>query len=73
MGTTATLRLDETEKAIIQNYASSKGMTMSEFMKKVVLDYIEDEYDLKIYKEYLKEKENGTLKTYSHKEVWEEE
>ena len=59
MGTTATLRLDETEKAIIQNYASSKGMTMSEFMKKVVLDYIEDEYDLKIYKEYLKEKENG--------------
>ena len=62
MGTTATLRLDETEKAIIQNYASSKGMT--------ILDYIEDEYDLKIYKEYLKEKENGTLKTYSHKEVW---
>ena len=37
---------------------------MSEFMKKVVLDYIEDEYDLKIYKEYLKEKENGTLKTF---------
>lgn len=70
MGTTATLRLDETEKAIIQNYASSKGMTMSEFMKKIVLDYIEDEYDLKIYKEYLKEKENRTLKTYSHKEVW---
>ena len=70
MRTTATLRLDETEKAIIQNYASSKGMTMSEFMKKIVLDYIEDEYDLKIYKEYLKEKENRTLKTYSHKEVW---
>ena len=32
------LRLDETEKAIIQDYASSKGMTMSEFMNKVVLD-----------------------------------
>lgn len=64
------LRLNETEKVIIQNCANSKGLTMSEFMKKVVLDYIEDEYDLKIYKEYLKEKENGTLKTYSHKEVW---
>ena len=70
MGTTATLRLDETEKAIIQDYASSKGMTKSEFVKKVVLDYIEDEDDLKVYKEYLKEKENRTLKTYSHKEVW---
>ena len=65
-----TIKLDETEKEIIQNYANNKGLTMSEFMKKVVLDYIEDEYDLKIYKEYLKEKENGTLKTYSHKEVW---
>ena len=39
-------------------------------MKKIILDYIEDEYDLKGYKEYLKEKENGTFKTYSHKEVW---
>ena len=64
------LRLDETEKAIIKNCANSKGLTMSEFMKKVVLDYIEDEYDLKVYREYLKEKENGTLKTYLHKEVW---
>ena len=45
--------------------------TLFKFMKKVVLDYIEDEYDLKIYKKYLKEKETGTLKTYSHKEVWE--
>ena len=68
MKSTITIRLDETEKDIIQNCANSKGLTMSEFMKKVVLDYIEDEYDLKIYKEYLKEKD--TLKTYSHKEVW---
>jgi len=45
--------------------------TLFKFVKKVVLDYIEDEHDLKVYKEYLKEKENGTLKTYSHKEAWE--
>jgi hypothetical protein len=45
--------------------------TLFKFVKKVVLDYIEDECDLKVYKEYLKEKENGTLKTYSHKEAWE--
>ena len=44
--------------------------TLFKFVKKVVLDYIEDEDDLKVYKEYLKEKENRTLKTYSHKEVW---
>ena len=45
--------------------------TLFKFVKKLVLDYIEDEHDLKVYKEYLKEKETGTLKTYSHKEVWE--
>lgn len=45
--------------------------TLFKFVKKVVFDYIEDEYDLKVYKEYLKEKETETLKTYSHKEVWE--
>ena len=45
--------------------------TLFKFVKKVVLDYIEDKCDLKVYKEYLKEKETGTLKTYSHKEVWE--
>ena len=63
-----TIRLDETEKEVIKNYANNKGLTISEFMKKIALDYIEDEYDLKIYKEYLKE--NGSFKTYSHKEVW---
>ena len=70
MKSTITIRLDEIEKEVIKNYVNNKSLTMSEFMKKVVLDYIEDEYDLKIYKEYLKEKENGTFKTYSHKEVW---
>ena len=40
--------------------------------KKIKEKNIESEYDLKIYKEYLKQKEEGTLKTYSHKEVWKE-
>ena len=65
-----TIRLDEIEKEVIKNYVNNKSLTISKFMKKIILDYIEDEYDLKVYKEYLKEKENGTFKTYSHKEVW---
>ena len=68
MKSTITIRLDEIEKEVIKNYVNNKSLTISEFMKKIILDYIEDEYDLKIYKEYLKEKD--TLKTYSHKEVW---
>ena len=68
MKSTITIRLDEIEKEVIKNYVNNKSLTISEFIKKIILDYIEDEYDLKIYKEYLKEKD--TLKTYSHKEVW---
>ena len=70
MKSTITIRLDEIEKEVIKNYVNNKSLTISELMKKIILDYIEDEYDLKVYKEYLKEKENGTFKTYSHKEVW---
>ena len=68
MKSTITIRLDEIEKEVIKNYVNNKSLTISEFIKKIILDYIEDEYNLKIYKEYLKEKD--TLKTYSHKEVW---
>ena len=70
MKSTITIRLDEIEKEVIKNYVNNKSLTISEFMKKIILDYIEDEYDLKVYKEYLKEKETGTFKTYSYKEVW---
>ena len=70
MKSTITIRLDEIEKEVIKNYVNNKSLTISEFMKKIILDYIEDEYDLKVYKGYLKEKENGTFKTYSYKEVW---
>jgi len=70
MKSTITIRLDEIEKEVIKNYVNNKSLTISEFIKKIILDYIEDEYDLKVYKEYLKEKENGPFKTYSHKEVW---
>lgn len=70
MKSTITIRLGEIEKEVIKNYVNNKSLTISEFIKKIILDYIEDEYDLKVYKEYLKEKENGPFKTYSHKEVW---
>ena len=56
MKSTITIRLDEIEKEVIKNYVNNKSLTISEFIKKIILDYIEDEYDLKIYKEYLKEK-----------------
>ena len=60
MSTTATLRLTDEEKMILQNYAESKGKTFTQFIKEIGLE---------VYKKYLERKEKGTLKTYSHEEV----
>jgi len=39
-------------------------------LKRIKEKYKRTLSELIAYREYLKEKENGTLKTYSHKEVW---
>lgn len=69
MSTTATLRFDDEEKIMLQAFASSKGWTFTQFLKEAAFEYIEKEIGVKAYKEYLQEKENGTLKTYSHEDV----
>ena len=50
MGTASiTLRLDAREKAIIQDYASAFGQSLSEFMRTAALQRIEDETDLQAW------------------------
>ena len=52
MGTASiTLRLDAREKAIIQDYASTFGQSLSEFMRTAALQRIEDETDLRTWHE----------------------
>ena len=52
MGTASiTLRLDAREKAIIQDYASAFGQSLSEFMRTAALQRIEDETDLRTWHE----------------------
>ncbi|MDO5287182.1 MAG: DUF6290 family protein [Actinomycetia bacterium] len=41
-----TVRLDEREKQLIQDYASTFGQSLSEFMRTAALQRIEDESDL---------------------------
>ena len=52
MGTASiTLRPDAPEKAIIQDYASAFGQSLSEFMRTAALQRIEDETDLRTWHE----------------------
>ena len=52
MGTASiTLRLDTREKAIIQDYAATFGQSLSECMRTAALQRIEDETDLRAWRE----------------------
>lgn len=46
---TISLRLSEADATLFKNYAKVNGLTMSELIRRSVLDRIEDEYDLHAY------------------------
>ena len=62
---TISLRLNETDKDIIKAYAKMQGMTVSELIRRIVMEHIEEKFDLKDYEkahaEYDKDPETFTL------------
>lgn len=52
---TISLRLSDEDEKLFKFYAKSNRMTLSEFIRNTVLERIEDEYDLKIYREAVDE------------------
>lgn len=48
---TMTIRLDSDEKRLISDYANAFGTSVSEFVRSVALEYIEDQIDLKAWEE----------------------
>lgn len=47
--TTMTVRLDSEEKSLISDCAAAFGTSVSEFVRRTVLEHIEDELDLKAW------------------------
>jgi RHH-type rel operon transcriptional repressor/antitoxin RelB len=62
------LRINEDDKMLFKRYAKMKGITLSELIRQSVIEKIEDEYDLEIYKNALEEYEKTPI-SYSHDEV----
>ena len=46
---TMTIRLDQSEKKLISDYARTFGVSVSEFMRQSALAHIEDEIDLQAW------------------------
>lgn len=63
------IRFNNEEEKIIKKYIETKGTNVSQYIKDLLFQQIEDEYDLKIVQEYLKEKEAGTLNLISFEEA----
>lgn len=62
------IRLNKVDTDLIKSYASMRGMTVSELVRKIVLDHIEEEFGLKEYeKAYAEYRKNPV--TYTLDEV----
>ena len=65
---TISLELPDEDVALFKKYADLHNMSLSEFIRNTVLERIEDEYDLKVYKEAIDEfKKDST--TYTVQEM----
>lgn len=56
------IRLTDKEEKIFKEFAKSKNLNLSTLIREALLEKIEDEYDIKIYHEYLKNKEDETAR-----------
>ena len=72
MAGTVTIRLNDMEEAIIEKAAVFYGTGKSSLVKQLAFEKLEDEYDIKIYEDYLKEKESGMLRTRPVDDLWKE-
>lgn len=62
------IRFSDSELEAVKDYAKAYGMTLSECIRKAVLELVEDEYDLEAYKEAKAEFEKDPV-TYTLDEV----
>ncbi len=65
---TISLRLSEADTVLFKKYADIHGITVSELVRRSVIEHIEDEYDLNAYEAAMAEFKANPV-TYSLDEV----
>ena len=66
------LRVTDEERTTMENYAKLQGVSLSEIVKSVFFQHIEDELDLQKIREHRDKKARGEVKMYTHDEIVEE-
>lgn len=62
------LRLSKADSMLFKKFAEMNGITVSELIRSSVMERIEDEYDLKVYKKAMQEFKRNPV-NYSLEEV----
>ena len=57
---TISIHLTESEYNLVRQHIESKGLTISQYIKAMLLEEIEDEYDISIVNKYIQE--NSSMK-----------
>ena len=63
------VRLPDEAKTEFEQYAKFYGKKISDIMREMIIEKLEDEEDTQAVMEYEKEKANGDLETYTVEEV----
>ncbi|MCL2112159.1 MAG: DUF6290 family protein [Clostridiales bacterium] len=63
------MRVTPDEKKMITKYAAAQGESVSKIMRDAFFERLEDEMDIREYKAYLKRREAGKEKFYTHEEI----
>jgi len=66
------LRVSHEEKTWMESYANIQGLSLSDALKELFIEKMEDEYDLKIIEEHEKAVAEEKVKYYTHEEVGKE-
>ena len=66
------IRLTEQEKKIADSYARLHSISLGEAFKRALFEKIEDEYDIAVCEEALKEYEESGRKRKPIEELWQE-
>ncbi len=61
------IRCTKEDEKMIKRYAASKNKSVSEFLREVAIEKIQEEYDLEVIRDYLENKE--VLKLYLAEEA----
>lgn len=56
--TDISIHLTESEYNLVRQHIENKGLTISQYIKAMLLEEIEDEYDVSILNEYLEKKDS---------------